>query len=433
MRMVDLVLPRRFLDDLLRQQLRQHPSASRWIGCSLGIAQTVSGTQLLCRSQPRWMLEERPATDHLRLAFGKDPRLLVQEGLTQPGSGGGGHWQAQVVLGTGEAADRLAAVARSPRGDMTPVRCLLLPGARMERLWLRADGSQSNTGWCELPDRWSRSQGALGPGSWQQFTRLSVGIVGVGRLGSRLVGQLAQNGLQQLTLVDPGSVELSDLGEGEGFTERDLGKNKAIALAEALTFQYRWLTVCALPLPVNRWQALAALKECDVLVCAADTDGGRLMTARLAALYHKPLLDVGTAIFQNAGDRRVQGLEIRLIVPGDGCLECWGGVADPEGAEAELRERVREQAALGRTDWREQRAGSLRSLNCMAVGLAMNTLERLVCGELDDSLWTRWTVQGTAQPQLQSLVRRPGPARCLCAWQGRGDAGLSAPNSSKQA
>ena len=52
-----------------------------------------------------------------------------------------------------------------------------------------------------------------------------------------------------------------------------------------------------------------------MLISCVDHDEARLATGIIAALYAKPLLDIGTGVF-GSGEGRQMGADIRLILPG---------------------------------------------------------------------------------------------------------------------
>src|SRR5260370_17517535 len=72
------------------------------------------------------------------------------------------------------------------------------------------------------------------PGFDQEiFSRSSVLCVGAGGIISQIAPTLVRKGLGRITLLDPDIVEPSNLNR-QRFYIKDVGKNKAIALAENL-------------------------------------------------------------------------------------------------------------------------------------------------------------------------------------------------------
>jgi molybdopterin/thiamine biosynthesis adenylyltransferase len=249
---------------------------------------------------------------------------------------------------------------------------------------------------------------------------------------------LARTGLRQLVLVDPDCVEEGNF-EMSGVTAGGLGEHKVVALTDYLRALPAAPQVTPVRGSVLDWSALSALKACDVLFCCVDSPDARLATAVLSTLYLKPLIDVGTGILRAETRSPVQmGADVRLTLPGDACLLCLGGVGDPEGVD-------REVLALPRTTdspvgthhsplsteqpWWRQRAGSLRSLNGVAVHLGVRLLEELVVGSLQESVRLRLDFDMLGLPHLQTA--RHIQAGCqLCGQSGQGDAGLSIPGES---
>lgn len=230
--------------------------------------------------------------------------------------------------------------------------------------------------------RWVRTRGALWEAAWRRLATARYGVIGCGRTGSLLAEALAAAGARALILVDPDRLEPGNLGEMISLPEGAIGRPKAEVLAEALRERFPWAAPEPLPVSAAARPALHALRTCDLLIATVDRDAARLAAGVLAALYLKPLLDIGAGVGL-PGVRPRAGAEARLILPGDGCLLCWGGLAEPRRAgEALARAREVETPSA-------PRAGSLRSLNMAIVGLALRLWEELLAGELPASRWLR--------------------------------------------
>lgn len=170
---------------------------------------------------------------------------------------------------------------------------------------------------------------------------------------------------------------------------------------------------------------LEAAKAADILVCCADNNGARLLAAVTATLYHKILLDLGAGIFLEPATvsaprpARRMGAELRLILPGDGCLLCRGNVTDYHQALREVFAHT--QAAA---PWWRQRAGSLRSLNQMAVGLGLRLLEDLAAERVAGSVWAKMEFDGAGRLSVgYPELPQPTEACPSCAKAGQGDFG----------
>ncbi len=346
----------------------------------------------------------------------------------------------RLVLGRGPARGRLWGAVRTPQG-IEPLDRLDLVGPGMFRL--PTEDAQARAGdrdpraAVEPPaDRWSRTVGALGGEAvWRRLAGLHIAVVGCGRSGSVAAAALARLGVRRLTLVDPDAVEEHNLGEMDVVTGADLGRPKAEALAAGLSPGRGpgLPPVAAVVASVAHPAGLAAARGCDVLFCCVDGDAARLACGLVAALHHRVLVDLGTGVHfaEDAGAEagpgpvpRLMGADVRLIVPGDGCLLCRGGLAGYAAALDELTDVPRPWAAP-RADWRGHRAGSLAALNQMAVALGVRMLQDLVAGRLGGSAWARLEFDGRGRLAVDypgTGGTPPGARPCaLCARAGRGD------------
>ncbi len=379
----------------------------------------------------------RPATGQLRLALSDQPEALVEEWTAQSVR----CWRAFLAVGVGPAQGRLATALLSPEGQHQSLHALLVVGPGMHQFPLVPPADkQGHIGSClEHPfpghlhpaARWSRTRGAGGVEAWRRLTGLRYGVVGCGRSGSLLAQALAASGVHQLILVDPDRLKHHNLGEMVLVNETDLSRPKAEALAYRLSTTYPWLDAQAIAASVTTQQALEGLARCDVLCCCVDRDSARLATGILAALYLKPLLDIGTAVLHSdSGEGPVMGADVRLILPGEGCLLCQGGVAQIREAQHSLESAWAEAAARMQGNWRRERAGSLLSLNQVAVGLGLRLWENLVAERQRGSTWLRLEFDREGQLAFRVLHPRQernlhAPHVCLlCPHTGAGDAGL---------
>lgn len=284
-----------------------------------------------------------------------------------------------------------------------------------------------------LQTRWSRTIGALGgEATWQRLVRLHIAIIGCGRTGSLVAVTLARLGVRHLTLIDPDIVETHNLGEMDAANDTDLGRPKAEAVADHLRALLPHSSMSLFPIvaSIGHPVALAAVRACNVLFCCADNDAARLATAIPAALYYKVLVDIGTGIFYSAATTshlpapRTMGADIRLILPGDGCLLCRGNLTDYARAVDDLCNH-RPPRDLQR-NWSQQRAGSLRTLNQLAAALGVQMLQDMVAERLQASTWARIEFNRAGHltvhyPPMQHINSR----NCaLCAKAGLGDEAL---------
>ena len=418
-----LVIPRRFLTRWLAAFVGQ-ANASRV--CRLGDAAVDDQRFLFARElelAPTVPAGELVARRHLQLLLSEHPPDGWPHRNWPPGI------RSQLWLRTGAARGFVAAILRTDAG-IEPLHSLCLPGAGMHHLSLFDPRLQTTPG---NGERHSRTVGALGGHQiWHRLTGLHFTIVGCGRTGSFVAGDLARLGAQSLTLIDPDLLEEHNLGEMDLARDESLGLPKVDALARAACELNGYSNggISPLPVVVSHRSALDACRESDVIFSCVDNDGARLTTAILATLNHKVLVDIGTGIrftelrTSNPERRnRVMGADVRLILPGDGCLLCRGNLTQyARAVEDIITHRPPHKADV---NWQPQRAGSLRSLNQVAAGIAVQMLQDLVAERIHASLWAHLECDNAGSFSVTYPASAPQATSCpLCAKAGEGEAGL---------
>lgn len=360
-----------------------------------------------------------------------------------------------LILGLGEALGQVVAVGQTC-DDARPVDLFRVVAAGMPGISLDKEGVTTRSlasGISRVRSIrddaltsdaiWSRSIGALGEEAWQRMSHVHAGIVGCGRTGSLVASSLARNGIGKMTFVDPDRLEPHNLGEMDAVDVADLGKPKVAVIARSIKEQDLVIdqSTTVVVDTILSFSALLALKPTDIIVCCVDNSAARWATACIAALYLKPLLDLGTGIFINPNvpqrsqigenetferlELRQMGADVRLILPGR-CLVCYGGIGGLERA----REELLADAAIDSTsipsspNWREQRAGSLRSLNGLAVSLGLHLLEDFVAARLRDNAWLHVEFSDQGIASIEHRHPRRATNCSLCSLAGRGDDGL---------
>ncbi|MGH8474944.1 MAG: ThiF family adenylyltransferase [Methylococcales bacterium] len=216
------VCPLPFFQSLL-SALAMEPSRSAWL--RLG----QNGEEWLARD---FSLVERPARDSPVL------RVVLAEG-----EGELAHVSALGAVGTfviGRGQWRGSAWFVPPAGAETlPAGLLHLRGSGLHTVFLSVPGQAPETGNSteRIPERWSRSVGALGEAPWRRLTAQRFALIGCGRSGSLLAAGLIRLGVADLALIDPDYVDVHTLGEADGVLLADLHRPKARSLGRA----FAWL------------------------------------------------------------------------------------------------------------------------------------------------------------------------------------------------
>ncbi|MGE0758712.1 MAG: ThiF family adenylyltransferase [Pirellulaceae bacterium] len=255
--------------------------------------------------------------------------------------------------------------------------------------------------------RASRTVGAVGAAVHGRLRHATVTLVGAGRNGSAAAFQLAGLGVRRLRIIDPDILGLENLDAMPGLTMRDVGQPKGRALARRLRQFRPDLAISVLDRAIQDRRSAAVLRErSDLLITAVDDDLPRLAAAVIAAQTLTVHVDIGTRIQRGADGPAVLAGDARLFLPGLGCAACVGGFGDPAETLYELNSP---QGSLRRRpplDWRQQRAGSLVSLNSLTVSAAVQLWLDLLAGTLRSSFWQR-----VAWEAGRGLVSHAGPVQ----------------------
>lgn len=215
-----------------------------------------------------------------------------------------------------------------------------------------------------------------------ELNRLSAAVIGVSGTGSIVAEQAARLGFGGVTLIDPDKVEKRNLNRILNSTLDDAVNElpKVEMFAEAIE-AYRGAGVAlALPLPLNRREAIEAAAQCDVIFCCVDSLEGRQYADLIASAFLIPLFDVGVTIptFLDDSSLAIADVSGRIdyVQPGGATL-ADRKVYTPEGLRAEYLHRVdpdafRAEMEAGYIKGILEEAPSVITLNMRAASAVVN-------------------------------------------------------------
>jgi len=271
----------------------------------------------------------------------------------------------------------------------------------------------------EFDDRQIRALTALGN---KRLRDLEVGVVGAGGTGSPLAEQLVRMGASRVVLVDPDILDdPSNFRRVVGSRPSDLGAKKAEVVGRHLESLKLSTSVTVLSTDVRDEHAMRCLLDCDIVVSTTDTQSSRAFLNQVSYQYFLPVIDVGVRI-GTAVSGAVSGMpvEVRTLLPDNGCLWCRKGVLSSQAIyEENLPNEEREKlAAEGYVQGFGQRQPSLAPLNYFASALALLILVRLYSGQA-------MTTASLVFDGWEQYVHPLGvevDSKCICStWRGRGD------------
>lgn len=276
-----------------------------------------------------------------------------------------------------------------------------------------------------LYDRQIRAFGTAGQ---KVLSGIRVGIAGAGGTGSSVAEQLARAGVKRFTLVDRDEFSASNRTRMYGTDARTLARPKVDIVGENIKRIAPDAAVDAVVMDIVTQEALALLRECDVVFGCTDRQAPRSVLNELAYQFFVPVIDVGVGMDSKGG--RMSGGTVRasIVAPSLPCLFC-SGIISPDAILAESLDpgdrRAREHegyvAGLGAGE-----APSVVSLTTMAASYAAFLMKDMLFGITNSAQSLLLVDVGTLKTALPSSRARPG---CVCAVRaGRGGGmPLSAP------
>jgi len=147
-------------------------------------------------------------------------------------------------------------------------------------------------------------------------------VVGVGGLGGVAATYLAAAGVGHLRIVDGGVLELNNLNRQIPYSEKEVGKFKAEALAERLRLLNSDIGIEAIPKKITHDNVDELLRGVDVVVDGLDNFEARFLINDKCIKYGVPF--VHGAVYSFEG-------RLMTVMPGKSpCLRCFLHSAPPE-------------------------------------------------------------------------------------------------------
>lgn len=160
------------------------------------------------------------------------------------------------------------------------------------------------------------------------LSRLKVGIVGLGSVGSVIAEALIKTGLQNLVLIDFDTVERKNLDRLQGIGPSSVGYLKVFAIRDYLkTIQVgEDVTISAIPYSIIEEQGYKKALDCDILFSCVDRPWPRFVLNCISYCHLIPVIDGG--IDTNPNKRGLNLDQARwkthTVGPGRICLCCLG-------------------------------------------------------------------------------------------------------------
>lgn len=300
-----------------------------------------------------------------------------------------------------------------------PISSIVTAGQRLRHLAADTQAEDDPTAVRQLP--WFTNAGQ------QQLGALHVAVVGASGTGSHILLQLPYLGIREITIIDPETLDETNLNRVVTATPADIGSTKTTIARRAIKSIAPNATVETHTTDLRHPDALDSLKGVDLIFGCIDNDGARLILNELAVAYSIPYIDVGVGIDAEGGTIEIAGSRIAVVMPDGPCLHCMGEIDRDEAryylSAPDQQQEMRDRGYVTGTD---TPAASVVSLNGTAASLALNELAVLISGTRPVNPHSQVDLLGTGQTVPAQWVtptrmnRKPG---CLtCSLERTGDA-----------
>jgi len=265
-------------------------------------------------------------------------------------------------------------------------------------------------------DRQIRAFGSIGQGVLES---MRVGIVGVGGTGSIVLQQLLHLGVRDFLLIDPDTVEETNLNRLVGATSKNVGDSK-VAVAKA------WSRKINSKAKIEAHQGSVLLSsvarllaDTDFTFCCTDSHGSRAVLNQLAYQFLLPMIDMGVVIAtQQDAITHIAG-RIQMLAPPLACLTC-ANLLDPEQVRRDMLTDFERQADPYIPGHNEPAPATI-SLNSTVASLAVTMFLNSVLGIPGNARFLNYNAMTGA---TRAAHCNPHPSCIVCSRSGalaRGD------------
>ncbi|MFH6983103.1 HesA/MoeB/ThiF family protein [Marinoscillum luteum] len=172
-----------------------------------------------------------------------------------------------------------------------------------------------------------RTISAWGQKTQEDLSRLRIGIVGLGSVGSIVAEILARTGFSKFVLIDFDAVEEKNL-DRTTFLQEDVGRAKVFAMKDAIirSATSPSLDVRCIEYSICEKEGFYASLDCDVIFSCVDRPWPRQVINFISYGHLIPAIDGGILVRSNKDNTRLIGADWKVHTVGKGrpCLECLG-------------------------------------------------------------------------------------------------------------
>lgn len=319
-----------------------------------------------------------------------------------------GQMHAALVVSSGGVCARVL-------GSTEQVRVVSLGHSR--EVLYDADPKAGADGYDETFDRQVRAFGASGQAL---LGRLRVAIVGLGGTGSLIAQQLVHLGIRDFVLIDPDTLDQTNLNRVVNTTPADVGAPKVELAARYIFSVTKDAAVKAISGDIIRAAVARELPTADVIFGCTDSHGSRAVLQQVSYQYLIPCIDMGTVLVAAGGKISHISGRVQLLSPGLACFTC-GGLLNPEEVRRDMLTAFERQADPY-IDGAREPAPAVIAINSTVASIATTMLLSVAAGT---PMKARHVLYNGITSAVRPVAAVPNPACFICSSKGalaQGDA-----------
>jgi hypothetical protein len=177
-------------------------------------------------------------------------------------------------------------------------------------------------------ERQLRTISSWGRVNQENLSRLRIGIIGLGSVGSIVAEILARTGITQFTLIDFDSVETKNLDRTLGAHKGQIGWPKVMAISKSIkqSASAPKINVKAIEYSICEKEGYASALDCDIVFSCVDKPWARQILNYIAYTHLIPVIDGGIKVRTNGTNTKLLNAHWKAHISTNDhtCLECIG-------------------------------------------------------------------------------------------------------------
>lgn len=177
-------------------------------------------------------------------------------------------------------------------------------------------------------DKQLRTISAWGTKTQEDISRLRIGIVGLGSVGSIVVEILARTGITNFSLIDFDTVEEKNLDRITNIFKQDIGRAKVLAVADGIERSATSpnVNVICCEYSICEEEGFKRALDCDILFSCVDRPWPRQTMNYISYAHLIPVIDGGILVRTNKSNTKLIGADWKAQTVGykRPCLKCLG-------------------------------------------------------------------------------------------------------------